>query len=289
MTETDRYTVLLPDGGESDPIDLAGLQQWAREGRIQTSTRIRKNGGAAIAAEFMADVAPLLGSTARPPASPNPSASGGAPSGTAPASTTATAVALPETFRAWAFIGLAWQLVKPHWLVLGLMLLIMMAVGFVPIIGACASLVLNGVFMVGVNRALLGILEGRAPEVDMLFKGFDRFGQAFLAWLVTTIGVALGIVLLIVPGIILSLMWMFTSVILADTPLEFSAAMSRSAELTRGYRWRLFGLVLSFLVVLLLGLLVCGVGILVAQPVVLMATVLAYRFLQRAHAATTTA
>ena len=143
--------------------------------------------------------------------------------------------------------------------------------------------------MVGVNRALLGILEGRAPEVDMLFKGFDRFGQAFLAWLVTTIGVALGIVLLIVPGIILSLMWMFTSVILADTPLEFSAAMSRSAELTRGYRWRLFGLVLSFLVVLLLGLLVCGVGILVAQPVVLMATVLAYRFLQRAHAATTTA
>ena len=32
MTETDRYTVLLPDGGESDPIDLAGLQQWAREG-----------------------------------------------------------------------------------------------------------------------------------------------------------------------------------------------------------------------------------------------------------------
>ena len=74
----------------------AGAVVLHPNGTLEGAHDPRADGGAAIAAEFMADVAPLLGSTARPPASPNPSASGGAPSGTAPASTTAT-VASPAT------------------------------------------------------------------------------------------------------------------------------------------------------------------------------------------------
>lgn len=267
----DQYFVQSPDGKEFGPTDLAGLHQWVREGRVLPTSRVRKNDGAAIAAELIAELSPLFSTQAAMPAPP-----------------IATTVTIPAEFRAWAFLGQAWEIVKPHWLPLGLMCLIMGAIGAVPYLGACVSILIGGTLMVGYNRAILGMLAGRPPTVEMLFSGFDRFGQAFLASLAVNFLVVLGCVFLIVPGIILAIIWMFVSLVLAETNLDFSGAMTASADLTRGYRWPLFGLLLASIVVMLAGVLACCVGVLVAQPVVMTATALAYRFLQqqRAHAAT---
>jgi uncharacterized membrane protein len=194
-------------------------------------------------------------------------------------------VALPAEFRSWDFIGLAWDLVKPHWIPLSAIFFIVTAISVVPYLGGCIMFIIGGAIYVGVNRAILGMLAGRPPTVGMMFEGFDRMGQAFLAHLVVGLLVGLGILFCIVPGVILGLMWMFFSLILAETDLDFWPAMEASADLTAGYRWPLFCLMMANLVVILLGVMACGVGIFVAEPVVFTSMALAYRFLQARHAA----
>jgi uncharacterized membrane protein len=256
----DQYFVVSGDGTEYGPTDLPGLTGWVREGRILAQTLIRKNTDAPVAAASLPELAALFASPPAPIVSP-------------PFPTT---VAVPAEFRSWEFIGKAWELVKPHWLPLAAMALIAAVIASVP----GAMLIIGGAMYVGINRAILGLLAGKTPDIGMMFSGFDRFGQAFLAHLVVMIGVSIGFMLCIVPGIILALMWMFVSLVLAETQLDFWQSMQASADLTAGYRWPLFCLMLASVVVALAGLIVCFVGIFVAQPVIMTAMALAYRFLQ---------
>jgi uncharacterized membrane protein len=259
----DQYLVIGPDGKEFGPIDLNGLQQWIREGRVLKQTRVRKNGGAAIAAESLPEVAE---SFAQP-----------APAATPPIATT---VPILTEFKSWGFIGQAWELVKPHWIPLSVMFLLLGIIGAIPYVGPCLSLIIGTTLMVGINRAVLGLLAGRAPTVEMMFSGFDRFGQAFVAGLVITILVSVGLVFLIVPGIFLAIIWSFTNLIIAETNQDFWTAMQTSVTLTKGYRWEVFCLCLALIVVAILGLLACCIGIVVAQAVGAVAFALVYRFLQ---------
>jgi uncharacterized membrane protein len=266
----DQFTVLGADGREYGPVDLAGLQQWLREGRILGTTLIRRNGGDPVPANTLPELAVIF--SPPPPMEVPPHA---------------TAVALPAEFRAWEFIEQAWELVKPHWLPMAAMFVVVTGIGAIPYLGAFVMFIVGGAIYVGINRAILGLLAGRTPTVGMMFEGFDRFGQAFLAMLVTGLLIGLGTLLLIVPGIILAIMWMFVSLVLADTNLEFWPAMEYSARLTEGYRWALFGLGLACVAIAILGMLACCVGVFVAQPVIYTAIALAYRFLQSRQAAQT--
>jgi uncharacterized membrane protein len=262
----DQYFVASPDGKEYGPVDLPGLLQWIREGRVLKTTLIRKNGAELVPAEMLPELAVAF---SPPPAQATPPF--------------VTAVSLPAEFRSWAFIEQAWELVKPHWLPLAAICVIAILIGCVP----CAMFVIGGAIYVGVSRALLGLVAGKAPTVGMMFEGFDRFGQAFLANMVVGVLVGVGTLFFIVPGIILGIMWMFVNLVLAETNLDFWPAMEASANLTAGYRWELFCLLLACLVVYLLGMLACGVGVVIAVPVIGTAIALAYRFLQARQAAKT--
>jgi uncharacterized membrane protein len=259
----DQYFVLAPDGREYGPVDLQGLLQWQREGRVLRATLIRKNDAAPVPAETLPELAVVF-SPAPPQAIPP----------------YVTSVALPAEFRSWDFIGQAWELVKPHWLPMAAMFFIACAMSAVPYVGGCVMFIIGGAIYVGISRAILGLIAGKPPSVGMMFEGFDRFGQAFLAALVSGLLIGLGTLLLIIPGIILAIMWMFLYLVMAETDLEFWPAMEYSANLTAGYRWELFCLLLACLIVGILGLLACCVGIFVAQPVIFTAIALAYRFLQ---------
>ena len=266
----DQYRLVAQDGKEYGPVDREGLLRWIREGRILKNSSIRKNDDPAVEAGSLPEFADAF---VTPPPGP----------GVPPIATT---VALPSEFSSWAFIGQAWELVKPHWLPLSAMFLIMTVMGAIPYLGPCLSFVIGGTIMVGINRAILGMLAGRAPTIEMMFGGFDRFGQAFLASFLTGLLVFVGLVFCIVPGVILSIMWLFTNLILAETDKDFWTAMQTSAELTGGHWWELFCLLLACLVILILGLLACGIGVVVAEAVAFTALALAYRFLQAQHSVT---
>lgn len=272
MSGQDQYWVVAADGKEYGPADLETLRQWAKEGRVVHATHIRKAGGGTIYAGKMPELADVF---------PPREAQAAAPPGLSSPIPPSAAVPLPSEFRVWEFIGRGWDIVKPHWLPMSAMFLIYWAIcGLVPYLGACAQFIIGGALMVGIWREVLGTIDGRKPDVGRMFQGFDRFADAFLAHLVSSILIVLGIVCLIVPGIILAIMWMFTLPVIGETPLGFWEAMRESSRLTEGYRWRLFLLALACLLVALLGLLVFCVGVFVAAAVDLTALGLAYRFLQ---------
>jgi hypothetical protein len=65
--------------------------------------------------------------------------------------------------------------------------------------------------------------------------------------ILSSIGVTLAMLLLIVPGIILYIAWIVAIPVLVEERLGVLASLGRSAELTKGSRWRIFGLLLIFL------------------------------------------
>ena len=108
------------------------------------------------------------------------------------------------------------------------------------------------------------------------------------ASILLAIVVGVGLLLLIVPGIILGLMFMFTTFIVIDRGRGPIEAM-RQPPFTRGFKWQLLGLGLLLALINLGGLLALGVGLLVTVPVTLLAFAYAYRVLSSRAGATLSA
>lgn len=283
----DAFWVIGSDGREYGPADGTLLRRWVMEHRIVAGTRIRPEAGEPVEARSHPSVADLFEAGAGPGATGGPDAYGGADAhgGSAGSGAAATAsgsgyyAATVAEFRVWDLLSRAWDLVRPYWFILGAMFFILCAIGSVPYIGWIAQFVVTGAVMIGIWRAVLGMMAGRPPNVGMMFESFDRLLDGFLATLVMTVLIGVGLLFFIVPGVILMVLWSFTYPILAERPVDFWEAMRLSARLTEGYRWRLFLLGLASCLVLFLGLLVFFVGVFVAWGVVITAYALAYRFL----------
>jgi hypothetical protein len=97
-----------------------------------------------------------------------------------------------------------------------------------------------GLIVAGVAAA-----RGAEPGVPTLAQPLGTVVRAFVVMIVTGIAVALGLLLLVVPGIILGLMWSMTSPLILDGRARLFDAMPASARLTRGHRVKIF---LAFLV-----------------------------------------
>jgi len=90
---------------------------------------------------------------------------------------------------------------------------------------------------------------------------------------------AVGFLLLIVPGIIFALMFLFTTFIVIDRQLGPIEAMKESNRITRGHKWQLLGLLLLLTLINILGLMALGLGLLISIPVSSLAFTYAYRTL----------
>lgn len=117
-------------------------------------------------------------------------------------------------------------------------------------------------------------------------RPFFRF---FFAYLMLAVILLTGYILLIIPGIILTLMLCFTTTIVIDKKSEPIAAMKESARITKGQLVPVGLLILSVAGVNVLGTLTFGVGLLVSMPVSMLALVHAYRTLSTPPDASLTA
>jgi uncharacterized membrane protein len=93
------------------------------------------------------------------------------------------------------------------------------------------------------------------------------------------LAIGIGFILLIVPGVIFALMFLFTTFIVIDRELGPIEAMKESHRITRGHKWPLLGFVIVLTLINLLGVLALVVGLLVSIPVSTLAFVHAYRVL----------
>jgi uncharacterized membrane protein len=93
--------------------------------------------------------------------------------------------------------------------------------------------------------ALHQIAAGERPSAGEVFvAGFEAFTPLFAAVLLAAVGIALGLILLIVPGVYLAIRWYFVPQAVVVEGARGAGALSRSGEIVQGFWWRTFGLVL---------------------------------------------
>jgi uncharacterized membrane protein len=147
------------------------------------------------------------------------------------------------------------------------------------ILGIVVNLALGT--LVGMGATAFYLAAHDSPDkVELSSLWYPRpFWKYVGASLLLSLAVVVGLVLLIVPGIIFALMFMFSNLIVIDRELGPIDAMTESNRVTRGHKWSLLGLVLILFLVNLVGILAFVVGLLVSIPVTALAFTRAYRVL----------
>jgi uncharacterized membrane protein len=119
---------------------------------------------------------------------------------------------------------------------------------------------------IGMFRFNLSCIRNQSVTISDIFRGFDLFGPS-LAWaFVHTLLVFLGLLLCILPGIYLSIAWVFSLMILADKKYGFWESMEISRQvITANWGWMFLLLLISGLIAAL-GILGCLIGVFITAP-----------------------
>jgi hypothetical protein len=89
--------------------------------------------------------------------------------------------------------------------------------------------------------ALLELGEGRRPSAGRAIQsGLEVFAPLFPVVLISGIGIAAGLALLLIPGIFLAVRWYFVPEAVVVEKKRGTAALERSWELVTGSGWRVF-------------------------------------------------
>jgi len=114
----------------------------------------------------------------------------------------------------------------------------------------------------GGDLLFLRAIRNEKIDIKEMFSGFrDSYLNIVLANLLVFAIVGLGLVFLIVPGIIFLCRLAFVPYLVMDKKLEPVAAVEKSWSMTRGYGWKIFGIGLLAIPIIILGLLCLIVGV----------------------------
>jgi len=133
--------------------------------------------------------------------------------------------------------------------------------------------------LLGLIRASLDVVDGAVPRLGTVFRP-DGYGPYLVASIFFLLGTYLGFILLIVPGLVFAVMFQFYGYVVAEHPdVSATAALRRSAEITRGARLRLIGLAVVLVCLNLAGATLCVVGLIVTYGISALALAYVYRVL----------
>jgi hypothetical protein len=118
------------------------------------------------------------------------------------------------------------------------------------IIGGLVTIILEMLSQAIVLYGAFQDMRGRPVNLgESLGVAFGRLLPIIGVAICISIGVGLGLVLLIVPGLILMTMWFVATPVCVVEQKGPLASMGRSSELTKGHRWKIFGMVVLVLIV----------------------------------------
>lgn len=143
------------------------------------------------------------------------------------------------------------------------------------------ELVLTGPLSFGYVLYVSCLVDTKNNNLNLLFKGFDRFVETLIAGLLISVAVGIGTALLIVPGVIAALGLSMTFYIMADDPnISGLDAMKMSWQMMDNHKWDLFCLWFRFIGWILLGVITCGIAFIWIEPYITAATLNFYRNLR---------
>ena len=121
--------------------------------------------------------------------------------------------------------------------------------GWAPLVGALVGLVTTYILQGALTRASVDDLSKKGVSIGAaLGDGLRYFFPLFIVALLVGLGTGIGLIFFIIPGLFLMVRWAVSApaaLIEREGPTH---SIGRSAELTEGHRWAVFGLVLLYLV-----------------------------------------
>lgn len=132
------------------------------------------------------------------------------------------------------------------------------------------SCVISCIFALGYMKNIFQALDGEEPQ----FSAYGQQSRKIITYLVANILMAiivtLGLCLFIIPGIYLALRLQFYAALIVEDNAGIIESLQRSWEITRGQGMSLFMLMLAMIGICILGLILLGIGIFVAMPLIYM-------------------
>jgi hypothetical protein len=111
------------------------------------------------------------------------------------------------------------------------------------------SVILSALVQGALTRATVVASEGgKVSFGDCLSTGLSVALPLIGLAIISAIGIMLGMILLVVPGIILALMWSVAVPALVVERVGVFEALGRSSALTKGAKWKIFGLAVVIIV-----------------------------------------
>jgi hypothetical protein len=108
--------------------------------------------------------------------------------------------------------------------------------------------------------------SGREVVFENFFDGFKHFAALFLFTIIGGILIFLGLLALIVPGIYLSVGYIFAPFYIVFGRMDFWQAMESSRRLVHREWFSFFAFMMVLLIINILGLLAFGIGLLITVP-----------------------
>ena len=128
-------------------------------------------------------------------------------------------------------------------------------------------------------RAALDITDGKTLDLAGIFR-FDKIGPVVIASLIIGAATFVGTLLCYLPGLVVGFLTSYTLFFLLDKDLEPIEAIKASFEFVKTN----FGNVLVWYLIAALvggaGAIVCGIGLFVTVPIVIIGTAYTYKTLQ---------
>jgi hypothetical protein len=177
--------------------------------------------------------------------------------------------------EAWREYGRHWRHLLPIAFVVYLLLSLfsLLLVALLGWLGAIASafVALAGVFWLqgALVVAIEDLRDGRADLSlgETLSRVRPRMNTLGVVGILAALGITIGLLLLIVPGLVLATWWLFVVPVVMLEHRGVTDSFGRSRELVRGNGWNVFGLiVLTFLILIAAGIVIGILFALVLSP-----------------------
>ena len=258
------FYVMGSDGREYGPFTVEQVLQWVAEGRANGYSRTRR--------DTESTWRPLREFTEFASAAPAAGTAPGAPPPLTPEQIANAYLARNAQVDIGAAVSRGWALVRdnPGPTIGGFLLvfLITMAISFVPLLGFIGMLVIGGPISAGLDYVYIRRLRGEAAGAGDVFDGFSiAFLHLFLVYIVAAVLTSIGFVLCIIPGIYLTVGYVFALPLAIDKRMEFWTAMEVSRRVVHHHWWSVFGYLIVAVLIVFAGLVACLVGMVVAIPV----------------------
>ena len=120
------------------------------------------------------------------------------------------------------------------------------------------------IYSFGVVHVFIKVARKKDFVFEETLSGFKTYKRALLSRLLVMLIVALGFVLLIIPGVFLVCRLAFVPYLIMDKKHGVKESLKLSFYMTKGYFWTILGMGILSFVVILLGIVLLGFGILIS-------------------------